>query len=280
MDEHQRGQDATALAKNLLADDGRLVRARVSVRDPLVGRNRSRVIERSKSVGHETGGEDDVRQIVSSSVGRGLHELADGQRADLLVVGSCQRGLLGRVMIANETADALKGVPCAIAIAPFGYAQRPSVLREIGVAYNGSPESQDALAIARGLAATHDARLSGFQAVSVPSYLAAPGVDPVLDSMLPDLVEQARTRIQTLGDIEPHAAYGMAGEELAMYSASLDLLVVGSRGYGPLGRLVHGSTSRQLARTARCPLLVLTRDACARLPTDHDHATEATAMVS
>ena len=40
---------------------------------------------------------------------------------------------------------------------------------------------------------------------------------------------------------------------------SLDLLVVGSRGYGPLSRLVHGSTSQQLARSARCPLLVLTR---------------------
>ncbi len=33
----------------------------------------------------------------------------------------------------------------------------------------------------------------------------------------------------------------------------------GSRGCGPLGRLAHGSTSQALARTARCPLLVLTR---------------------
>jgi hypothetical protein len=39
------------------------------------------------------------------------------------------------------------------------------------------------------------------------------------------------------------------------------LLVVGSRSYGPIGRLVHGSVSQQLARTARCPLLVLTRAA-------------------
>ena len=42
---------------------------------------------------------------------------------------------------------------------------------------------------------------------------------------------------------------------------SLDLLIVGSRGYGPIGRLIHGSTSQQLAHTARCPLLVLTRTA-------------------
>ncbi|MGN6169163.1 MAG: universal stress protein [Solirubrobacteraceae bacterium] len=50
-------------------------------------------------------------------------------------------------------------------------------------------------------------------------------------------------------------------EELAVYSASLDLLVIGSRGYGPIGRLVHGSTALQLSRTARCSLPVLTRAA-------------------
>src|SRR3954453_11132818 len=46
---------------------------------------------------------------------------------------------------------------------------------------------------------------------------------------------------------------------LALYSSSLDLLIVGARGYGPVGRLIHGSTSQQLAHTARCPLLVLAR---------------------
>jgi len=53
-----------------------------------------------------------------------------------------------------------------------------------------------------------------------------------------------------------------------MFSASVDLLVVGSRGYGPLGRLVHGSTSHRLARLARCPLLVLPRAAGESIDTD------------
>jgi nucleotide-binding universal stress UspA family protein len=35
--------------------------------------------------------------------------------------------------------------------------------------------------------------------------------------------------------------------------------VVGSRGYGPVKRLVLGSTSAYLQRHARCPLLVLPR---------------------
>jgi hypothetical protein len=83
------------------------------------------------------------------------------------------------------------------------------------------------------------------------------GIDVFMDSC----VAEARTRIAGLGGVAPHAAFGQTAEELALYSASLDLLVVGSRGYGPLGRLVHGSTTQQLARMVRCPLLVLTRAA-------------------
>ena len=36
-------------------------------------------------------------------------------------------------------------------------------------------------------------------------------------------------------------------------------MIVGSRGYGPVLRLVHGSTSNYLLRHARSPLLVLPR---------------------
>ena len=39
----------------------------------------------------------------------------------------------------------------------------------------------------------------------------------------------------------------------------LDLLVVGSRAYGPSGRLLSGSTSLRLARRVACPLLVVPR---------------------
>jgi hypothetical protein len=40
-------------------------------------------------------------------------------------------------------------------------------------------------------------------------------------------------------------------------SENVDLLVVGSRGYGSLGRLMNGSTSNYLAGHVHCPLLVL-----------------------
>ena len=110
------------------------------------------------------------------------------------------------------------------------------------------------------LAAAHHAELSACTAVSIPLPTIGPGPLPLSDVIEP-LLHNARVRIAELGGVEPLAGYGPPVEVLASYSASVDLLVVGSRSYGPIGRLVHGSTSDELARTARCALLVLPRSA-------------------
>jgi nucleotide-binding universal stress UspA family protein len=47
-----------------------------------------------------------------------LHELAELTDADLLVIGSSRRGLLGRALIGGDTRAALNGASCAVAIAP------------------------------------------------------------------------------------------------------------------------------------------------------------------
>ena len=69
----------------------------------------------------------------------------------------------------------------------------------------------------------------------------------------------AELRVAELEGVETTAVYGLPGEELAAFGARVDLLVVGSRNYGPLRRLVIGSTSHALARHARSALLVLPR---------------------
>ena len=267
VDEHEGASDAIALGKRLIAPGGRIILAFVYSEDPYVYRGvsalyeadeRERTLERLRQVKADARIEAEVTYILSTSAGRGLHELAEREVADLLLVGSCRRSLLGRVLIGDETHAALNGASCAVAVAPAGYANQDTVIREIGVGYDESPEAKHALEVARELAAALDARLSAFEAISLPSYLFDGESAPAEES-IDDFVNDARERIAALGGVEPHAAYGHPAEELAIYSASVDLLVVGSRGYGPLGRLIHGSTSHQLARSARCPLLVLPR---------------------
>jgi nucleotide-binding universal stress UspA family protein len=267
VDQGQGGRDAIALAEVLLAPGGDLTLAHVFI-EPFLG---SRVWSNPEAVPRheharelleraatEAGVTAHIRWHAATSVGRGLHEMAEAIEADLLVVGSSRHGLLGRVRLADDTGAALNGAPCAIAVAPGGYSsERHSLMREIGVGYDGSPASEQALALARTLADESEAKLSAFHAVATPSYVFHGRT--AVGTLIKDLVDEARRRIAEHDGVEAHAAYGDPAEELTLYSASLDLLVLGSRNYGPLGRLVHGNATHRLARTARCPLLVLTR---------------------
>lgn len=52
---------------------------------------------------------------------------------------------------------------------------------------------------------------------------------------------------------------GQPWREPAAKSADLDLLLIGSRGYGPLQAVLLGATSGALMREARCPVIALPR---------------------
>jgi nucleotide-binding universal stress UspA family protein len=55
--------------------------------------------------------------------------------------------------------------------------------------------------------------------------------------------------------------HGMPAHAIAEAAADFDLLVVGSRGYGPLRRTLLGSVSAKLMRSTPCAALVLPRGA-------------------
>jgi nucleotide-binding universal stress UspA family protein len=72
----------------------------------------------------------------------------------------------------------------------------------------------------------------------------------------------ARRAVEGLGDdieIEVDAPIGDPAEERVDISHFLDLLVCGSRGYGPLRAVLLGSVSRHVVAESHCPALVLPR---------------------
>ena len=142
----------------------------------------------------------------------------------------------------------------------MGYAARPHEISSIGVGYDGSPESERALAAARELARQHGSRINVRSVVPLQSV---PYGEPIPENW-PDLAKQLMDDelrgLRGLEGVEREVSYGEPSEELAQFSEDLDVLIVGSRSYGPLGRLVHGSVSNYLAERARCPLVVLPRE--------------------
>ena len=272
VDGSPNGRDAIALASQLIDPDGKLTLVHVHSGELRVSRAISPEVVRREREASKKLLEDQrtaarvqrgVISIVSGTPGRGLHQQADDQDADLLVVGSCSHGAFGRAMLGDDTRAALNGAPCAVAIASRGYAERAagagSQIANVGVAYNDSPESKAALALARELAAPTNATVHALEVVSIPTFAYTGIMPPAIGESIEVMVQEANGRMKALADVEGRAVYGLAGEELAAFGDQVDILVAGSRGYGPVKRLVLGSTSGYLQRHARCSLLVLPR---------------------
>jgi len=260
------GRDAVALARQLIAPGARLALAHVHELTPVRGASGAygvaenaesrRLLETERDA---TGVDAELLMVTASSAGRGLHYLAREHGADLLAVGSNPRGLVGSVLVGDVTRAALIGAPCAVAVAPTGYEGSAGTLTRIGIAYDGSPESEVALRCARELAAGTGAALSALAVVEPLSYGAIVRAGAGRESE-EERVASAQQELDALEGVAGRAVAGDAGEELVAFGEGVDLLVVGSRGYGPIRSLMFGSTSTHLAANARCALLVLPRE--------------------
>ena len=268
VDGRPNGRDAVALAERLTDPDGTLTLAHVRSGElhPLHAGTPGLLEEEQKAseqLLEETragaGLSAKLLSIVALSPGRGLHTQAEEQGADLIVVGSSGRSALGRVMLGDDTRTALNGAPCAVAVAARDYADHPVPIARIGVGYDESPESVAALAKAKQLAKATDATVQALEVLSIPTYAYTGFVPPITGETIDEMLKEASARLGKLDGVDGHAVYGLTGEELAAFGDSVDLLVVGSRNYGPVRRLVLGSTSDYLERHARCSLLVLPR---------------------
>ena len=95
-----------------------------------------------------------------------------------------------------------------MAIAPAGYGDGRGPIREVGVGYDGSVESEAALELARAVARSQGARLSACQAVSIPTTALWPGPLPVSDT-IDRLVREAQERLDGLEGVNarPHTVH-------------------------------------------------------------------------
>ena len=204
--------------------------------------------------------------IAGSSPVRALHDAAIELDAALLVVGSSHRGALQRVMPGGVGERLLHAAPCAIAVAPRGFPGERDGIRRIGVAFVDTAEGRDALSAAATFAALGEAALV-VHCVLEPPHLGPGAATP---GWIPPAPYDARPRLQAAEErVRAHLPDGFEArvvvqegdpaELLAAASAELDLLICGSRGYGPLRTVLLGGVSGRLAHTAACPLVVLPR---------------------
>lgn len=267
------GRDACLLARRL-ADPGAAVTLvhvyggagsaallRYLPHDPRGGARRLVEVERDEALSEAA-----AVVVRAPASGRGLHEFAVRQAADLIVVGSSSLGMAGKILLGDDTRAALNGAPCALAIAPWGFARTGGGVNAIGVGFDAEPEAARALQAGRTLAARLPATLQVTQVVTRQDVRRLAPVPAEWSEAAEALVDHAQARLDALEGAQGRAVYGDPYEELGKLSLRVDLLVVGSRGYGPLGSIFHGSVARYLERHAASALLVLPRDTPAPAP--------------
>ena len=199
-----------------------------------------------------------------------LAALAEDDDVALIVLASSHRSPVGRTLLGSVGESLTHGAPCAVAIAPRGYGQHEDAeLTRIAIAYDGSDEAEVALATAAAIAARAGGELTVLTVADYPRYTRAAAWSLLTEGEISDrerdhkrqLVEAAVANAPASLSAAARVLTGDTARELAAASADFDLVVAGSRSYGPLRRTLLGSATRRLLSDSACPVLVLPRGA-------------------
>lgn len=272
-DSAQAGRDGVVLAADLAA----LFDSRVTVvfpYQPLLSlvtadvvdeRVRAEVAE--LTAGAALAGEPTFHWTPSSWPIHGLHELAEYEAAQLIVYGSAREHLADRLHV-SLMERLVHGAPCAVAIAPAGYAERERrQLRRVGVGFASSEEGVAVQHVAHAFAERTGGSLDVIAGAGLDAALASYGYgSPALAEIEREIYDETKATLERVTadldgsiPIERETIAGEPADVLIERSRQLDVLMLGSRDYGPLRHVLLGSVSARVMREASCPVLTLPR---------------------
>ncbi len=126
------------------------------------------------------------------------------------------------------------------------------VFRKILVGFDGSDDSQKALALATSLAQKYDAAIIVCHAFGHMPLTSKPSeVRRLVDPVVEQLTKLGITTQVSIPDTVP--AQGILD---AVDEHHADLIVMGGRGRGTFANLLLGSTSERVLRYAKVPVLI------------------------
>jgi nucleotide-binding universal stress UspA family protein len=215
--------------------------------------------EAEKKLGRERTGH---QVYVGGTAGKVLNDIAETEDIDLVVVGSPHRGAVGRIILGSVAEGLLHGASVPVVAAPRGYRERVhDGFARIVVGYDGSREADAALTTGATIAARDDLELHVIAVSTPPTAAPGPFAGPV-PSTLPDAREVVVRAVRSVDDdidVRGEALRGSIVPKLAAFCGPDDLLLLGSRSYGPIARTLLGSISSALIHSAPCPVLVVPR---------------------
>jgi nucleotide-binding universal stress UspA family protein len=211
------------------------------------------------------------RIVASSSAAHGLHDLVEAVGASVVVVGSRATGPEER-LFAGSTADRLlSGSTCPVAVGPSGIRNRKlDELARVGIGYIDTSEARGALDFAVRFARATGAALRLFTVVPgeaevLPLFIGAESERAYVEKARETFHRALDEALATIPPAVPATGEVLTGEVVDTLAelgpADVDVLICGSRGYGPARRVLLGGVSSRLVRRARSPVIVVPRTA-------------------
>ena len=207
----------------------------------------------------------EYRMVSSSSAARGLHDLAEQRQASVIVVGSGQGAPSERLLAGSTAERLLSGTARPVAVAPAELPAPPGAAGRIGVAYVDTPDGRAALEEAARLARRTGLALRLYTVVArneatLPFLIGRDAERAFLDTARETYERALQEAATSVADVRAdwRIAEGDVVETLSDLD-EVDVLVCGSRGYGPARRVLLGGVSGRLVRRARRPVVVVPR---------------------
>jgi nucleotide-binding universal stress UspA family protein len=233
--------------------------------DPLA--ERSDVLQKAVRMLRGGGVDADALELGATSAARGLSLAAEEVGAGLVVIGSAARGRPGRALAGSTAQRLLDGCPCAVALAPLDW-DGGTRWETLGAAFVDSADGRDAVHAAHALARRAGAVLRVVAAVHPRAWMVR---DVSYDAVGAELRTAAESAAEAAvaglvgAPVDVDVTVAEAADVLAGVSADVDLLVCGSRGYGPAPAALLGGVTRRLVEAASCPVLVVAHGAVVRV---------------
>jgi nucleotide-binding universal stress UspA family protein len=209
-------------------------------------------------------------EMGATSPARALSLAAEELGAGLIAVGSAAAAEPGRVLVGGTGARLLNGAPCAVGVAPLEWAPRTE-LTVIGAGFVDSAEGRDAVRGAHMIADRAGTVLRVLSVVQPRTWMLGDGAEEAHEGdaherALAAVAAEIRARAEDAAQAATAGLLGapvdvdvLVGEPdhvLRSASGEVDLLVCGSRGYGPPSTTLLGGVTRRLAADAACPVIV------------------------
>lgn len=191
-------------------------------------------------------------------------DVANGKKADLIVLGTYGRKGLNRLLMGSVTSRVVVNAPCDVLVVKKPCSECTGEYKSILVPFDGSEFSKKALQRACELSKFDDSVITALYVIpryeEMVEFFRSESIKKSLLREAQKITDEAKGTASSHGvSIKTEIQEGHAGDEIIKTADRLenDLIVMGSYGFRGVNKAIMGSTAERVIINASCPILIV-----------------------